>query len=121
MRKKVLSVILGMLMAFPVTAYLPAKAYMLPPYRLEARDLGMVLAPSKPGRNFINMTAAASGEGIVTEVDGTYYLFYDGAGMCEGPCPGNDYQNHLWRACLAKSTDMINWTKLGRAFGAAMT
>lgn len=40
-------------------------------------------------------------EAIINKVDGTYYLFYDGAG------------NKGWLACLAESKNLKAWTKKG--------
>ena len=82
-------------------------------YYMPAADQGIVLEPSKEGEPYYEYDGGGIREGIVNKVGDTYYLFYDGAATHADPCSGNDPQNHLWRACLAKSTDLVNWEKLG--------
>ena len=68
------------------------------PYRLEARDQGVVL---KHGDGPGKCDVYGAREALVYEAGGTYYLHYDGAGL-KG-----------WLACLAVSKDLVHWTKKG--------
>ncbi len=66
--------------------------------RLEARDEGVVLKHGDgPGR----CDERGAREALVFEDDGTYHLFYDGAGPTG------------WLACLATSRDLRKWEKKG--------
>jgi predicted GH43/DUF377 family glycosyl hydrolase len=66
--------------------------------RMDAVDHGVVLRHGDgPG----GCDALGAREPILYEEDGVYHLFYDGASH-EG-----------WRACLAVSTDLQEWDKLG--------
>lgn len=76
-------------------------------------DLGPVLKPDQPGEKYFESDGGGIREAIVHKVNDSYYLFYDGAAAHTGECLRNDPERHLWRACLAKSKDMINWEKLG--------
>ena len=82
-------------------------------YRMPAEDYGIVLSPSKEGEKYFEWDGNGIREGIVNKVGNTYYLFYDGAAHHTGVCNLNDPERHLWRAMLAKSTDLITWEKLG--------
>ena len=82
-------------------------------YYMPAEDQGVMLEPGKPGEPYYEYDGGGIREGIVTKVGDTYYLFYDGAATHTGACSKNDPERHLWRACLAKSTDLIHWEKLG--------
>ena len=82
-------------------------------YNIPAEDMGIVLEPSKEGEPYYEYDGGGVREGIVYKVKDTYYLFYDGAAAHTGKCNQNDPERHLWRACLAKSTDLVHWTKLG--------
>ncbi len=66
--------------------------------RLPATDQGAILRHGDgPG----GCDALCAREAMIFEEDGVYHLFYDGA-SAEG-----------WRACLAVSTDLVNWDKQG--------
>jgi predicted GH43/DUF377 family glycosyl hydrolase len=77
-----------------------------PSYRMDATDLGKFLgygqAPNQT--DYLGIR-----EALINQVDGKYYLFYDGAGP-KG-----------WLAHLAESTDLENWELKGPilGFGAA--
>lgn len=88
-------------------------AHGVPAYRLEAIDQGPVFAPSNIGDPYFQFDGNGVREANIFKVENTYYLFYDGAAQHEGACPENDPEKHLWRACLAKSTNLLDWTKLG--------
>lgn len=69
-----------------------------PSYRMDATDLG----------KFLDYGGAANQtdylgirEALINQVDGTYYLFYDGAGP------------NGWLAHLAESTDLVTWDLRG--------
>lgn len=73
-----------------------------PSYRMNAVDLG----------KFLNFGGAPNGtdnlgirEALINQVDGTYYLYYDGAGPTG------------WLAHLAVSTDLTNWELKGPILG----
>lgn len=69
-----------------------------PTYRMDATDMGKFLdyggAPNQTDYRGIR-------EALINQVDGKFYLFYDGAGL-DG-----------WLAHLAESTDLVNWTLKG--------
>lgn len=71
--------------------------------RLNVVDQGIVLSPDPVGGTYYNYEGGGVREAIINKVDDTYYMFYDGAGPNGG----------LWRACMAKSTDLVHWMKLG--------
>jgi predicted GH43/DUF377 family glycosyl hydrolase len=77
--------------------------------RLNAIDKGIVLSPDQTGGAVYTVDGGGIREAIINKVNDTYYMFYDGAGPNGG----------LWRACLAKSTDLVNWTKLGKQLNTA--
>ena len=67
-------------------------------YSVLAEDAGIVLKHGDgPGQCDIR----GAREAVVYKEDGLYHLFYDGAG------------SKGWLACLATSTDLVNWTKHG--------
>lgn len=68
--------------------------------RLDAQDQGVILAHGD-GPNQCDYLGAR--DIWVIEANGTYYMYYDGAGVLG------------WLACLATSTDLVNWTKQGPA------
>lgn len=82
-------------------------------YYMPAEDYGVVLEPSREGEPYFAYDGGGIREGIINKVGDTYYLFYDGAAAHTGRCNKNDPERHMWRACLAKSTDLIHWEKLG--------
>ena len=82
-------------------------------YYMPAEDYGVVLEPSREGEPYYEYDGGGIREGIINKVGDTYYLFYDGAATHTGRCNKNDPERHMWRACLAKSTDLIHWEKLG--------
>jgi hypothetical protein len=67
-------------------------------WRLDAKDEGVIL-PFGEGPDSCDMLGCR--EPVLVEDDGIYHLFYDGAGA-EG-----------WLACLATSTDLHHWERLG--------
>ena len=67
-------------------------------HRMDAEDVGIVL-PYGNGPDSCDYLGAR--EAIINQENGTYYLFYDGAGP------------RGWLACLAKSKDLINWERKG--------
>ena len=67
-------------------------------YRLEAKDQGVVF---KHGSGPGNCDKLGARDLWVYESKGLYYMHYDGAGP-KG-----------WLACLATSTDLVNWTAQG--------
>jgi hypothetical protein len=68
--------------------------------RLDAEDYGVILAHGDgPGQ----CDYLGARDIWVMEEGGTYYMHYDGAGV-QG-----------WLACLATSTNLVNWTKKGPA------
>jgi len=69
-----------------------------PSYRLNAVDQGMVLEYGKGPNQCDTMNAR---EALIYYVDGTYYLYYDGAGA-KG-----------WVSCLAVSKDLKTWERKG--------
>ena len=71
--------------------------------RLNAVDQGIVLSPDPVGGAVYTYDGGGIREAIINKVNDSYYMFYDGAGPNGG----------LWRACLATSTDLVHWTKLG--------
>lgn len=77
--------------------------------RLNVIDQGIVLSPDQAGGVVYTYDGGGIREAIINKVNDTYYMFYDGAGPNGG----------LWRACLAKSTDLVNWTKLGKQLNTA--
>lgn len=68
------------------------------PWRMDASDHGIVLR-SGDGPDQCDYLGAR--EALVYEWDGTYYLHYDGAGPTG------------WRACLATSKNLVDWSKHG--------
>lgn len=66
--------------------------------RLDARDHGPVL---RHGHGPDGCDRRGAREASVFAHDGYFWMFYDGAGP-DG-----------WRACLARSTDLVNWDLLG--------
>lgn len=66
--------------------------------RMKSQDLGIVL---RYGDAPDGCDAFGAREAIVNKENNLYYLFYDGQGK-DG-----------WKACLAVSTDLKNWTKKG--------
>ncbi len=64
--------------------------------RIACKDEGIVL---RYGNGPDSCDILGAREAIVNKENGTYYLFYDGAGK-DG-----------WRACLAESRDLKRWTK----------
>jgi len=77
-------------------SYLDGRPY--PSYRLNAVDQGMFLEYGKGPNACDTMNAR---EAMINCVDGTYYLYYDGAGA-KG-----------WVSCLAVSRDLKNWERKG--------
>ncbi len=69
-------------------------------YRLEAKDHGIVF---RHGTGPDGCDSLGARDVWVWESDGTYYMHYDGAGA-KG-----------WLACLATSSDAINWDAKGPA------
>jgi len=69
-----------------------------PSYRLNAVDQGMFLEYGKGPNACDTMNAR---EAMINYVDGTYYLYYDGAGA-KG-----------WVSCLALSKDLKKWERKG--------
>ncbi len=69
-----------------------------PQYRVDIEDVGVVLR-SGDGPDSCDRYGAR--EASLFRDGDRWYLFYDGAGE-DG-----------WKACLAESTDLVNWTKLG--------
>jgi len=67
-------------------------------FRINAVDAGIILRYGD-GKDSCDVYGAR--EAIVNNDNGTYYLFYDGAGK-DG-----------WRACLAESKDLKSWHKKG--------
>lgn len=65
--------------------------------RVAVKDGGVVL---KHGDGQDSSDVFGAREAVVNKDGDTYYLFYDGAGK-DG-----------WRACLAKSKDLLSWTKM---------
>lgn len=79
-------------------------------------DKGIILSPAADsGDPMYRWDSCGMREAIINKVGNTYYMFYDGASNFDhdptASC-GNGY-NHLWRTCLATSTDLVNWTKQG--------
>src|SRR6185312_974166 len=66
--------------------------------RVACKDFGIVL---KYGNGPDSCDVYGAREANVNKVNGTYYLFYDGAGK-DG-----------WRSCLAESKDLMHWIKKG--------
>ena len=77
-------------------SYLDGRPY--PSYRLNAVDQGMFLEYGKGPNQCDSMNAR---EAMINCVDGTYYLYYDGAGA-KG-----------WVSCLAVSRDLKTWERKG--------
>ena len=69
-----------------------------PSYRMDAVDQGKFLEYGKGPNQCDTMNAR---EAMINCVDGTYYLYYDGAGA-KG-----------WVSCLAVSKDLKNWERKG--------
>jgi hypothetical protein len=69
-------------------------------YRLEARDEGIVL---RHGKGPDGCDSLGARDVWVWEHHGTYFMHYDGAGA------------RGWLACLATSSDLINWRVRGPA------
>ena len=69
-------------------------------------DKGIVLSPDKPGEAMHQWDGGGIREAILTQVDDTYYLSYDGA------MPGATPTSY-WNACQARSKDLLHWEKLG--------
>lgn len=69
-------------------------------------DLGIVISPDKLGEPFYEADGGGIREAVLNYVNGTYYLFYDGA------TPGAKPDSY-WNACLAESKDCISWKKRG--------
>lgn len=70
------------------------------------RDLGILLSPDREGEPMYAWDGGGMREAILNEEQGTYYLNYDGA------MPGAKHESY-WNACMAKSTDLIHWEKIG--------
>jgi hypothetical protein len=112
--KKLVSFVCAILMGVTmITLPIGAKRADKAVYYMPAEDQGVVLAPSLEGEPYFEYDGGGTREGIINQVGDTYYLFYDGAATHTGPCDQNDPERHMWRACLAKSTDLIHWEKLG--------
>ena len=77
-------------------SYLDGRPY--PSYRLNAVDQGMFLKYGEGPNRCDTMNAR---EAMINCVDGTYYLYYDGAGA-KG-----------WVSCLAVSRDLKTWERKG--------
>jgi len=74
----------------------------IPKFRMDAVDVGIVLHYGD-GPDSCDYLGAR--EAIVNEDEGTYYLFYDGAGP------------RGWLACLATSKNLVTWEKKGPILG----
>jgi predicted GH43/DUF377 family glycosyl hydrolase len=70
----------------------------IPKYRMDAEDVGVVL---HYGNGPDSCDYLGVREAIINKENDIYYLFYDGAGP-KG-----------WLACLAISTNLVNWEKKG--------
>jgi len=114
---RVLALLLGILAALPFAShaqgtgltevttpvvYSDGRPY--PSYRMDATDLGKFLDPG-------GLTTDALGirEALINQVDGKYYLFYDGAGP------------NGWLAHLAESTDLVTWDLKGPVLDFGLT
>jgi predicted GH43/DUF377 family glycosyl hydrolase len=94
---------LGILLVFPAFAFAAGERVYsdgrpAASLRLEARDQGVLLKHGD-GPNQCDLLGAR--EALIFEEQGTYFLFYDGAGP------------RGWLACLATSKDLKVWTKKG--------
>lgn len=69
-------------------------------------DRGVVLAPDAPDQPLHCWDGGGAREAILNREGGFYYLNYDGA--MPGAAPDS-----YWNACLARSTDLLHWEKLG--------
>ena len=86
----------GLVVVENPVSYLDGRPY--PSYRLNAVDQGMFLEYGKGPNQCDTMNAR---EAMINCVDGTYYLYYDGAGA-KG-----------WVSCLAVSRDLKTWERKG--------
>jgi len=86
----------GLVVVENPVSYLDGRPY--PSYRLNAVDQGMFLEYGKGPNQCDTMNAR---EALINYVDGTYYLYYDGAGA-KG-----------WVSCLAVSKDLKTWERKG--------
>lgn len=82
-------------------------------YKLYVEDQGVILSPGKIGEKFFEYDGRGIREPNVYRVGEYYYMFYDGSADHAGNCNYEDPEQHLCRACLARSKDLINWEKLG--------
>lgn len=78
------------------TRYCDGRSF--PSLRMNAVDAGRVLSH---GQGPDGCDALGAREASVVESDGTYFLFYDGAGP------------RGWEACLATSIDLVAWRRVG--------
>jgi len=86
----------GLVLVENPVSYADGRPY--PSYRLNAVDQGKFLEYGKGPDQCDSMNAR---EALINFVDGTYYLYYDGAGP-KG-----------WVSCLAVSTDLKTWERKG--------
>ena len=86
----------GLLLVTNPVSYEDGRPY--PSYRMDAVDQGKFLDYGKGPNQCDSMNAR---EALINYVDGTYYLYYDGAGP------------NGWVACLAVSTDLKTWERKG--------
>ena len=84
----------GLVVVENPVSYADGRPY--PSYRLNAVDQGMFLEYGKGPDQCDTMNAR---EALINYVDGTYYLYYDGAGA-KG-----------WVSCLAVSKDLKTWER----------
>lgn len=75
-------------------------------YLDQVEDKGIVLSPDEAGQPWHEWDGGGMREAICDEVDGVYYLSYDGA------MPGAQHTSY-WNACQARSTDLVHWEKTG--------
>ncbi|MCE9610256.1 MAG: hypothetical protein K8R23_08700 [Chthoniobacter sp.] len=86
----------GLVLVKNPVSYADGRPY--PSYRMDAVDQGKFLEYGKGPNQCDTMNAR---EAMINCVDGTYYLYYDGAGA-KG-----------WVSCLAVSKDLKNWERKG--------
>lgn len=83
-------------------------------YLKNVKDYGIVLSPSKENEKIYKWDGGGVREAVLAKENGFYYLSYDGA------MPG-EKSDCYWNACLAKSSDLIHWEKLGpKLFSSAL-
>lgn len=82
-------------------------------YVTGVKDWGIVMSPDKPGEPNYDVEGGGIREAILNKVGDTYYVFYDGAKPGAAP-------DSYWCACLAKSTDLVHWEKLGKMLDASV-